>query len=408
MMDSSEEMGKFNFPIADKSENIIKVIGIGGGGGNAVQHMWDEGVKNVSFFVINTDSQVLSPNRVPNKVMLGDGLGAGGDPKKGKEYAEGSIDELKDVLGIGTKMVFITAGLGGGTGTGATPVVARLAKEMGILTVGVVTLPFMMEGKKRIDVALKGLEELKGCVDSLIVVNNEKLLKDDQYAELDWAEGMKKADEVLTIAVKTIAEIITVRGLVNRDFNDVNTVMRNGGAAIVSIAKASGENRIFKALSQAIHSSLVANFDIQHTKRLLYIIYSGTENPAKMHELGEINRFMEKFDQYIDVLWGHYPDDELKDEIKVSIIATGFDQEKDVLEDEGELYKQLRKKYYQTEEPEKEKEVVSEKDNAAEDQPAMAEEEPAATPEEKTAPKPTSFLGKLENLLNNLIAEEDD
>ena len=284
-IENKEEMGIFNFPIEDKSERIIKVIGVGGGGGNAVQHMWEEGVKNVDFFVVNTDSQALAPNAVPNKVMMGDGLGAGGDPEKGRVCAENSMEVLKNMLGDETKMVFITAGMGGGTGTGATPVIAKMAKEMGILTVAVVTLPFLMEGRKRIDVATAGLEKLKTCVDSLIVVNNEKLLEDEQYADLDWDEGMKKADEVLTIAVKTIAEIITVGGKVNRDFNDVNTVMRNGGAAIVSVAKASGENRILKAMSQAIHSTLATNYNVQNAKRLLYIIYSGTVNPARIREL---------------------------------------------------------------------------------------------------------------------------
>ena len=413
-MESDEEkMGVYNFPIADKSENIIKVIGIGGGGGNAVQHMWEEGVKNVTFFVVNTDSQALKPNRVPNKVMLGDGLGAGGNPDKGRKCAEDSLEELRDVLGDETKMVFITAGLGGGTGTGATPVIAKMAKDMGILTVGVVTLPFMMEGKKRIDVALKGLEELKKCVDSLIVVNNERLLADEQYAQLNWEEGMKKADEVLTVAVKTIAEIITVRGLVNRDFNDVNTVMRDGGAAIVSVAKASGENRVFKAMSEAIHSSLIANFDIQNTKRLLYIIYSGTEYPARMCELREINEFMESFDDYIQVLWGHYPDEELTDEIKVSIVATGFDQEEEeqenVSQTERERYVILRNKYYKKKEEEPEKPLEEEPVEAVEE---SGEEDKDVKPVEKTdegkgedTGKKVSFFDKLISSLNKLLEE---
>ena len=301
--------------------------------------------------MVNTDSQVLVPNKVPNKIQLGDGLGAGGDPEVGRKKAEESIEDIKAMLEGGTKMVFVTAGLGGGTGTGAAPVIARVAKEMGILTVGVVTLPFLMERPKRINIALKGLEAMRKCVDSLIVINNEKLLEDERYVEMVWDEGMQKADEVLTIATKTIAEIITVRGKVNRDFNDVNTVMKDGGAAVVSVAKASGEQRILKAMSEAVNSPLIANMDKQKTKRLLYIVYSGKKNPAKMSELREINAFMEDFDENIEVLWGHYQDDELEDEIKVAIVATGFDQAdtstgNEEMSDEKRLLQSLREKYY--------------------------------------------------------------
>ena len=269
----------------------------------------------------------------------------------GRKKAEESIEDIKAMLEGGTKMVFVTAGLGGGTGTGAAPVIARVAKEMGILTVGVVTLPFLMERPKRINIALKGLEAMRKCVDSLIVINNEKLLEDERYVEMDWDEGMQKADEVLTIATKTIAEIITVRGKVNRDFNDVNTVMKDGGAAVVSVAKASGEQRILKAMSEAVNSPLIANMDKQKTKRLLYIVYSGKKNPAKMSELREINAFMEDFDENIEVLWGHYQDDELEDEIKVAIVATGFDQAdtstgNEEMSDEKRLLQSLREKYY--------------------------------------------------------------
>lgn len=352
---SSKELNEevvipFNLPIEDKSERIIKVIGVGGGGGNAVQHMWETGVKNVTFLVTNTDSQVLKPNQVPNKVQLGNGLGTGGKPELGREIAENSIEEIKTMFGEETKMVLITAGMGGGTGTGAAPVIARVAKDMGLLTIGVVTLPFKMEGKKRIDKALKGLETMKQCVDSLIIINNEKLLEHEQYNNLTWEEGMKKADEVLTTATKTIAEIITVRGMVNRDFNDVNTVMKDGGTAIVSVATASGEKRIFKAMSEAVNSPLIANINKQKTKRLLYIIYSGTKNPARIPELTEITEFMDDFSEDIEVLWGHYPDDTLGDEIKVSIVATGFDTEKEDEEkkqsEEQDLSKALREKYY--------------------------------------------------------------
>ena len=416
-MKREDELPPFNFPIEDKSERIIKVIGVGGGGGNAVQHMWEKGVTNVSFVVINTDAQALVPNQVPNKIQLGDGLGAGGDPVIGRKKAEESMESVKAMLEGDTKMVFITAGMGGGTGTGAAPLIARAAKEMGILTVGVVTLPFRMEGKKRINCALRGLEEMRKNVDSLIVINNEKLLEDERFVQMDWEEGMKKADEVLTIATKTIAEIITVRGKVNRDFNDVNTVMKNGGAAVVSIAKASGEKRILKAMSEAVNSPLIANMDKQRTKRLLYIVYSGQKNPAKMSELREINEFMEGFDENIEVLWGHYQDDTLEDEIKVAIVATGFDPmdqpdgRGDDEDDEKRRLQLLCEKYYAThhEEPatQEEPEVVPMEDEPMED---MADENLQESDDEEDVedeqPRKKSFWEVLGGKLKVLMEEE--
>ena len=416
-----EELPPFNFPIEDKSERIIKVIGVGGGGGNAVQHMWEEGVKNVSFLVTNTDSQVLKVNMVPSKMQLGDGLGTGGDPKKGREIAENNIDTIKTMFGDDTKMVFITAGMGGGTGTGAAPVIARVAKEMGILTVGVVTLPFKMEMRKRMDKALLGMEDLKKCVDSLIVINNQKLLESERYKQLTLEEGLKKADEVLTVATRTIAEIITVRGGINRDYNDVSTVMKDGGAALVSVAKASGEKRIFKALSEAISSPLVANVDKQKVRRLLYIVYSGNENPARMDELEEISEFMENFDENLDVLWGHYPDDTLGDEIKVAVIATGFDKteenavkENSAKQDEMKRLQDLRDKFYsythdvpETEDEPQVESVEPTKENVCEeelnvDAPKEAEEEPRV---EEVPTKP-SFLEILVQKMKVLMEEE--
>lgn len=349
---NEDNLPNFRLPIEDKSKKIIKVIGVGGGGGNAVQHMMEEGVKNVKFVVVNTDSQVLEANSVPNKIQLGDGLGTGGDPVLGGEIAEGSIENIRSIFDADTKMVFITAGMGGGTGTGAAPVIARVAKEMGILTVGVVTLPFKMEGKKRIDKALKGMNALKKCVDSLIVINNQKLMENEQYCDLPAEDGLKKADEVLTVATRTIADIITYRGVINRDYNDVRTVMKDGGAALVSVAKASGEKRVLKAMSEAISLPLIANADIRQTQRMLYIVYSSQENPAKIRELSEIAEFMNSFDENIEVLWGHYRDDSLGDEVKVSVIVTGFDNDATDSVDEQKDNKEksqaelLRDKYY--------------------------------------------------------------
>lgn len=413
-MMKEEELPPFNFPIEDKSERIIKVIGVGGGGGNAVQHMWEEGVKNVSFLVTNTDSQVLKANLVPNKMQIGPGLGTGGIPELGREMAEDSIDDIKAMFGDETKMVFITAGMGGGTGTGAAPVIARVAKEMGILTVGVVTLPFKMEMRKRMDKALLGMDALKKCVDSLIVINNQKLLENERFNNLTLEEGLKKADEVLTIATKTIAEIITVKGSINRDYNDVRTVMKDGGAALVSVAKASGEKRIFKALSEAISSPLVANVEKQKIRRLLYIVYSGNQNPARMDELEEISEFMENFDENLDVLWGHYPDDTLGDEIKVAVVATGFDQDDEengtdedhAKQDEKKRLKDLRDKFYScTHEAPKENEPVVEQPQATvdvEDEPECAETEEEMNEE----PKTPTFVEKLVRKLKDLMEEE--
>lgn len=348
-MMKDEEFAPFNFPIEDKTKKVIKVIGVGGGGGNAVHHMLDEKVKDVTFMVVNTDSQVLKANKVPNKIQLGDGLGTGGNPELGREIAEKCLPEINSMFDDNTEMVFITAGMGGGTGTGVAPVIARAAKERGILTVGVVTLPFKMEGKKRIEKALVGMDELKKYVDSWIVINNERLLENEQYAELTWEAGMKMADEVLTVATRTISEIITEHGKINRDLRDVCTVMQDGGAAVVSLAKASGEKRIFKAMSAALNSPLVSNMNKRKIRRLLYIVYSGDKAPAMMSELQEINEFMEGMNENVEVLWGHYHDSTLEDEIKVSLIATGFDPDEvegDVRSDAGQRYKKLYDKYY--------------------------------------------------------------
>ena len=421
-MMKEDELPPFNFPIEDKSERIIKVIGVGGGGGNAVQHMWEEGVKNVSFLVTNTDSQVLKANLVPNKMQIGPGLGTGGIPELGREMAEDSIDDIKAMFGEETKMVFITAGMGGGTGTGAAPVIARVATEMGILTVGVVTLPFKMEMRKRMDKALLGMDALKKCVDSLIVVNNQKLLENERFNNLTLEEGLKKADEVLTIATKTIAEIITVKGSINRDYNDVRTVMKDGGAALVSVAKASGEKRIFKALSEAISSPLVANVEKQKIRRLLYIVYSGSQNPARMDELEEISEFMENFDENLDVLWGHYPDDTLGDEIKVAVVATGFDQDDEengtevdhAKQDEMKRLKDLREKFYScthevpkpVENPKVEENVpmveMPQAGGDVEDETNSADPEEMGD-EERKAP---TFVEKLVKKLKDLMEEE--
>ena len=409
MMNTEDNMPPFNFPIQDKSERIIKVIGVGGGGGNAVQHMWENGVRNVTFIVTNTDSQVLSANKVPNKLLLGPGLGAGGKRDEGQRIAEENIEEIKQMFDDDTKMVFITAGLGGGTGTGATPVIARVARQMGILTIGVVTLPFRMEGRKRIAQALDGLEEIRDCVDSLIVINNERLITDEQYNALTWDEGLKKADEVLMTATKTVAEIITVIGKVNRDFNDVKSVMKDGGAAIVSVGSANGENRIFKALSNAISSSLVANVNRRRVKRMLYVIYSGQKNPARTNELREINEFMEDFSEDIDLLWGLYPDESLDDDIKVAIIATGFDEEPDeasepAVNNHEEHYKALFDTYYCAPRPKSAQAPAEPAEHRSEQASDAHSEAPTQEPADAapSIPDEDATPGRLQNILQSV------
>ena len=346
-------LGKLQFNIEDKSNNIIKVIGVGGGGSNAVRHMYKEGVENVSFVVCNTDSQALAHTDVPLRLQLGtEGLGVGGDPEKGHQAAEYSIDDIKSLFNDGTQMVFITAGMGGGTGTGAAPVIAKVAKDMGILTVGVVTLPFRFEKRKRIEKALQGMTELKKCVDSLLVINNERLI--DTYSDgmITIDEAFAKADDILATATKTIAEIITKKGTVNRDFCDVKSVMQDAGSAVVSIGKASGENRIYKAMANALTSPLLDNVDKRRAKRLLYIIYSSKSKPVVISETAEVNDFMDELDDNLEVFWGLYEDDTLEDEVKVAIIATGFDTESVSVqarqddEDKQRMIDLMREKYY--------------------------------------------------------------
>ncbi len=346
-------LGKLQFNIEDKSNNIIKVIGVGGGGSNAVRHMYKEGVENVSFVVCNTDSQALAHTDVPLRFQLGtEGLGVGGDPEKGHQAAEYSIDDIKSLFNDGTQMVFITAGMGGGTGTGGAPVIAKVAKDMGILTVGVVTLPFRFEKRKRIEKALQGMTELKKCVDSLLVINNERLI--DTYSDgmITIDEAFAKADDILATATKTIAEIITKKGTVNRDFCDVKSVMQDAGSAVVSIGKASGENRIYKAMANALTSPLLDNVDKRRAKRLLYIIYSSKSKPVVISETAEVNDFMDELDDNLEVFWGLYEDDTLEDEVKVAIIATGFDTESVSVqarqddEDKQRMIDLMREKYY--------------------------------------------------------------
>lgn len=328
----------------DKSKNIIKVIGVGGGGSNAVKNMYRQGVHDVKFAICNTDSQALAKTDIPVKIQLGEaGLGVGGKPEKGKEAAEYSMEAIRTLFEDDTQMVFIACGMGGGTGTGAGPVIAHAAKEKGILTVGVVTIPFTFEGKVRMGKALLGVEEMRKNVDALLVINNQRLF--DIYADgmTTVEQAFAKTDEIVTIAAKSISEIITMEGIVNRDFCDVQTVMKDGGNAIMSVGRASGENRIEKAFVDALKSPLLNNIEIEKARRMLYIIYSSDEHQVTISELSEINLFMDDLAEDIEVLWGLYRDNSLGEDVKVTLIATDFEQDDVADSTEEEVKEQFHK-----------------------------------------------------------------
>lgn len=316
------------FAMATDTPRIIKVIGVGGGGSNAVENMHKTGIHNVSFVICNTDIQALNSSDIPIKVQLGatttEGLGAGNDPEVARIAAEESREEIARLFNDGTKMAFITAGMGGGTGTGAAPVVAEIAKEMDILTIGIVTIPFCFEMGKKIKQALRGVSEIAKHVDALLVINNERLL--DIYPKLDIEEGFRKVNEVLTTATKSIAEIITARGTINLDFRDVKKVLKHGGVAIMSYGIDSGEGRLARAFDKAIHSPLLNNNDIYKSKKLLFNIYYNPDEPMLVEEINAVNKFMEQFEyENIEVIWGLSKDFALqKGEVKVTVLATGF------------------------------------------------------------------------------------
>ena len=329
MSDNINPMVDFGAP--EKENTIIKVIGVGGGGGNAVNHMYREGIHDVSFVLCNTDMQALNDSPVPMKLQLGkEGLGAGNKPEKARQAAEESINDIKSMLSDGTKMTFITAGMGGGTGTGAAPVIARVSKELDILTVGIVTIPFRFEGKKKINQALDGVDEMAKHVDALLVINNERLRK--IYPELTVLDAFGKADDTLSVAAKSIAEIITNHGLINLDFNDVKTVLKDGGVAIMSTGYGEGDGRVKLAIQDALNSPLLNDNDIFNSKKILLSINfskgSDKENQATgglmMEEMNEVNDFMEQFGSDFEIKWGIGLDPDLGNKVKVTILATGF------------------------------------------------------------------------------------
>ena len=316
------------FAIPTDAPRIIKVIGVGGGGSNAVHNMYRKGIHNVSFAVCNTDLQAMQNSPIPKKVQLGieitEGLGAGNDPVVARKAAEESRDEIERLFDDGTKMAFITAGMGGGTGTGAAPVVAEIARSKGILTVGIVTIPFKFEMAGKIKQALRGVIEISKHVDALLVINNQRLI--DMFPKISVSEGFKKVDEVLTTATKSIAEIITARGDINLDFRDVKKILKNGGVAIMSYGIESGEKRVERAFYKALHSPLLNNNDIHKSKKILFNIYENPNTPIRVEEMGEVESFMSQFtDENIELIWGYSKDNSLNEgEVKVTVLATGF------------------------------------------------------------------------------------
>ncbi|MBQ8098281.1 MAG: cell division protein FtsZ [Bacteroidaceae bacterium] len=314
----------FNFP--QQKPTIIKVIGVGGGGGNAVNHMYNQGIHDVSFVVCNTDRQALDSSPVPSHLQLGkEGLGAGNKPERARQAAEESLEDIRAMLNDGTKMVFITAGMGGGTGTGAAPIIAREAKALDILTVGIVTIPFRFEGKKKIFQALNGLLEMQKHVDALLVINNERLR--EIYTNLSVIDAFAKADDTLSVAAKSIAEIITLRGTMNLDFRDVSMVLKNGGVAVMSTAYGEGEGRVSKAIEDALNSPLLNHSDIYRSRKILVNIAFCAEQEGDslmMEEMNEVHEFMSRFSQNVEAKFGLGTDASLGKKVKITILATGF------------------------------------------------------------------------------------
>ena len=413
--------------VEDRTMKILKVVGVGGAGCNAVRNMYDEGIEGVSFAVFNTDSKVLAKSPVPVKLQLGEGLGAGANPEVGKSEAENNIDDIRTLLNDGTKMVFITAGMGGGTGTGAAPVVAQIAQELGILTVAIVTIPFYFERKKKIVKALKGVEELRKYVDAMLVINNERLCDVYSDSPISLNEAFKRADDVLKEAVKGISELITFHsdGNINLDFRDVETTTRKGGGAIMAIGRASGNKRIERAIIDALDSPLLCGNDINKAKKILFNIYASTEHQIFVNEMQEIDEFFDQLDPDIEVIWGTSTDDSLGEDAKVTILATGIDNEftepkEEKLSEGEEHFEQLIKDLYKPvkrpkpQEKEEKETEIKEQDKKEPEPPFIVvapKVEPAAEPaaepvkeeksEEMPEPKKSSILDKWKKWLRD-------
>lgn len=318
-------MDASTFDTESGGKSIIKVIGVGGGGVNAVNYMYQQNIPLIKFVVLNTDKQSLEMSKVPTQVIIGPGYGAGNIPDVGRQFAEDDIDKIKSLFTDETQMVFITAGMGGGTGTGAAPVVAREAKAAGMLTIGIVTVPFMFEGKKKIIKALAGAEEMKKYVDALLIINNENII--ELYKDFNFFNAFSKADDTLANAARSISDIISEKCYINVDFQDVKTTLKDSGSAIISTAIGEGEHRITDALQNALHSPLLKRHDILTSKRLLFkfICAKDSQNPIRAEEIAEINNFTSQLPSSIDVKWGIGDDPSMGDKVKITVLASGFD-----------------------------------------------------------------------------------
>ncbi len=419
-------------PVEDKSKEIIKVIGVGGGGCNAVNRMYNEGIKNVSFAVCNTDSQSLAKSPVPVKLQLGKtGLGAGAKPELGRSEAISTKEQIEKLFDDNTKMCFVTAGMGGGTGTGAGPVVAGIAKSKGILTIGIVTIPFFFEKRPKIIKALRGVEEMRKNVDALLIVNNERLCDIYSVSKTAVKDAFRAADRILSDATKGISELITVEGTINLDFRDVESTMRGGGGAFMAMGRASGERRVEKAIIDALDSPLLYGSDITKATRILFNIYTSNKSPLFVSEMQEIDSFMYELNPDIDVIWGTSDDDSLEDDAKVLILATGLDNEFNIQGtdethvDEKKYYDEVIAKLYKEPMPnaplhdfkpeKKQEELVEEPEQTTEpEEELMMEPEPLPqpTPEIEEEPddgeRPTDAKSFINRLKRNLMKKLGD
>lgn len=411
-------------PVEDKSKEIIKVIGVGGGGCNAVNRMYKEGIENVSFAVCNTDSQSLAKSQVPVKLQLGKtGLGAGAKPELGRSEAISTKEQIEKLFDDNTKMCFVTAGMGGGTGTGAGPVVAGIAKSKGILTIGIVTIPFFFEKRPKIIKALRGVEEMRKNVDSLLIVNNERLCDIYSVSKTAVKDAFRAADRILSDATKGISELITVEGTINLDFRDVESTMRGGGGAFMAMGRASGERRVEKAIIDALDSPLLYGSDITKATRILFNIYTSNKAPLFVSEMQEIDSFMYELNPNIDVIWGTSDDDTLDDDAKVLILATGLDNEFNIQGgdeshgDENKYYDEVIAKLYKEPMPNAPLHDIKPEEKPVEplveqSEPIEPEEEPLVEPEPLPQPTPEpekepdngkSFINRLKrNLMKKL------
>ncbi|MBQ5606701.1 MAG: cell division protein FtsZ [Prevotella sp.] len=393
-------------PVEDKMQGIIKVIGVGGGGCNAVRNMYTHQISGVTLAVCNTDSKSLAPSPVPTKILLGEGLGAGGIPEIGRSEAEKNIDDIDHLLSDGTKMVFVTASMGGGTGTGSAPVVAKVARDKGMLTVGIVTIPFYFEKKQKIIRALRGVDEMRKNVDAILIINNERLC--DVYADSDVSvkESFARADNILKDAVTGISELITVNseGGIDLDFRDVETTMSNGGGAIMAMGRANGERRVERAIENALNSPLIYGCDISKAKRILFNIYSSDDAPIMVPEMQEIDEFFDSLSPNIEVIWGISTDPSLGQDAKVTILATGMEEPSDIADEQKDdaYYESLIPQLYR---PFKNKVDVPHEEPVFEVREAP-EPEPAVVPEQ---PQPAvSVKDRILKWLGGFIKETDE